>query len=494
MSIACHAYRVPVVGLLMLLTGTAFAAIGDTPYVSFERTARAAAVVAAGAAAPIVVDAQDYPGVLRAAADLQADIERVTSVRPLLKTDGLPDSTGTVVIAGTLGHSALIDDLVKRGKLRVKEIEGRWESFLIEVVDRPSPGIERALVIAGSDKRGTIYGLYDVSEQIGVSPWYWWADVPVAQHDATLRARRRRVSQGEPEGEVPRHLHQRRGARARRLGEREKFGGFNHEFYAHVFELILRLRGNYLWPAMWGKAFNEDDPLNRNARRRVRHRHGHLAPRADDARARRMASATATRPVELREERGEAARRSGATASSAWRDYEKIVTVGMRGDGDEPMSRATANIALLERIVADQRKIIAEVTGKEPSADAAALGALQGSAGLLRQRHARAGRRDAALVRRQLGQHPAAADARRSASAPAAPASTTTSTTSAARATTSGSTPIPLPKVWEQMNLAWQYGADRIWIVNVGDLKPMEFPIEFFLTTPGIRRSGPTRI
>ena len=84
-----------------------------------------------------------------------------------------------------------------RGKLDVREIQGRWESFLTEVVDSPLPGIDRALVIAGSDRRGTIYGLYDVSAQIGVSPWYWWADVPVVERDALFVEPGRRVH-GEP--------------------------------------------------------------------------------------------------------------------------------------------------------------------------------------------------------------------------------------------------------------------------------------------------------
>jgi hypothetical protein len=120
-----------------------------------------------GKAATLCLDKSDYAGVLRAASDLQADVERVSGVKPELNTDGVPSSRVTV-IAGTLGKSALIDSLVKGGKIKIDTITGKWESFIIATVTQPLPGVDQALVIAGSDKRGTIYGLYKISEQIGV--------------------------------------------------------------------------------------------------------------------------------------------------------------------------------------------------------------------------------------------------------------------------------------------------------------------------------------
>jgi Glycosyl hydrolase family 115 len=87
-----------------------------------------------------------------------------------------------VIIAGTVGHSQVIDDLISAGKINVTAVQGQWESFVSQLISNPIPGCSQALVIAGSDPRGTIYGLYDISEQIGVSPWYFWADVPVKQH------------------------------------------------------------------------------------------------------------------------------------------------------------------------------------------------------------------------------------------------------------------------------------------------------------------------
>ena len=133
-------------------------------------------LVTRSSTAPLWYDAADWPGVVRAVGDLRADIERVTSRTPAAAATR-PTATDLVIV-GTLGRNAAIDALVASGKLDVSDLRGKWESFVITTVERPMPGVERALVIAGSDKRGTIYGIYELSEQLGVSPWYWWADVP----------------------------------------------------------------------------------------------------------------------------------------------------------------------------------------------------------------------------------------------------------------------------------------------------------------------------
>jgi hypothetical protein len=224
--------------------------------VSGEASDDAMALAVGGVAAPIWVSSGDYWGVIRAAGDLQADVERVTSVKPVLSTDEKAPGSMAVIV-GTLGRSAQIDAIAKAGKIDASLLEGRWESFLLKVVDDPLPGVERALVIAGSDKRGTIYGIYTLSKQIGVSPWYWWADVPTAHRDALF------VS-GSLYDDGPtvkyRGIFINDEAPAFSGWAKEKFGGVNSEMYSHMFELLLRLKGNYLWPAMWGNAFNEDDP------------------------------------------------------------------------------------------------------------------------------------------------------------------------------------------------------------------------------------------
>jgi hypothetical protein len=215
-------------------------------------------------------------------------------------------------------------------------------------------------VIAGSDKRGTIYGIYEISEQIGVSPWYWWADVPVARRDS-IHIRPGRVVVDSPVVRY-RGIFLNDEAPALTGWVHEKFGAFNHEFYAHVFELLLRLRANYIWPAMWlPRAFADDDPGNA----RLADEYGivmgtsHHEPmmRAHDEWNR-----FGKGPWDYS--------KNDAVLREFWRggyerskNYETITTLGMRGDGDEAMSEET-NTALLERIVADQRAIISVISGK----------------------------------------------------------------------------------------------------------------------------------
>src|SRR5579862_1391701 len=157
-------------------------AIGQERYVETSRTQGDFSVVEKKIAAPLYVDSNDYPGVTRAAKDLRADIEHVTDCAVAFANDEKSLGKNAIII-GTLGKSSIVDRLVREKKIDTATIAGKWESFLIQVVENPLPGVSSALVIAGSDKRGTIFGIYDLSEQIGVSPWYWWADVPVHQHD-----------------------------------------------------------------------------------------------------------------------------------------------------------------------------------------------------------------------------------------------------------------------------------------------------------------------
>src|SRR5690606_1989493 len=111
---------------------------------------------------------------------LAADIDRASGEKPAIITSGWP-SEGPVIVAGTLGKSSLVDELVEDGKLDVSDVEGRWETFVIDTVEAPASGIEQALVIAGSDKRGTLFGMLELSRRFGVSPWVYWADAPTPE-------------------------------------------------------------------------------------------------------------------------------------------------------------------------------------------------------------------------------------------------------------------------------------------------------------------------
>jgi hypothetical protein len=156
-------------------------ALGQEQYVQFAQAPGSFTVVNGTTTAAIYVDAKDWPGVLRAAKDLSSDITAITGKTPKVVSGGAVTDR-TAIIIGTVGKSPLIDQLVAAGKIDVSAIKGKWESSFTQVVANPLPGVDSALVICGSDKRGTIYGIYDLSELSGQSPWYYWGDVPAKKH------------------------------------------------------------------------------------------------------------------------------------------------------------------------------------------------------------------------------------------------------------------------------------------------------------------------
>ncbi|MBO0951954.1 glycosyl hydrolase 115 family protein [Fibrella forsythiae] len=465
--------------LLLLAAGLAIltpaVAIDPDTYVSGQKGRGYFTLVASGKATPLVASSADFSGVTRALKNLQADIKKVANVEPNLLTEAT--SAGReIVLVGTLGKSPLIDQLVKAKKLNVADVAGKWETFVTQTVEKPFPGVDRALVIAGSDKRGTIFGVYDLSAQIGVSPWNWWADVPVRSQSA-LYVLPGRHTQGTPAVKY-RGIFINDEAPALSGWTKAKFGGVNHKFYEHVFELILRMKGNYLWPAMWGNAFYDDDSLNPKLADEygvvIGTTHHEPMMRAHDEWRRYNKG-----QVWNYQKNDAALRDFWRTGIQRMGKYESIVSVGMRGDGDAPMSRES-NTALLEQIVADQRKILTEVTGKEASATPQ-LWALYKEV----QDYYDKGMRvpdDVTLLLcddnwGNLRKLPAIGAPKRAGGYGiyyhfdyvGGPRNYKWLNTN------------PISRTWEQMHLAYEHGVDRIWIVNVGDIKPMEFPIEFFL-------------
>ncbi|MGH7616969.1 MAG: glycosyl hydrolase 115 family protein [Gemmatimonadaceae bacterium] len=425
------------------------------------------------------MSAQDFPGVIRAAGDLGTDVGRVTSIASQVIADSAPH--GQVVIIGTLGKSPVIDRLAADGKIDASVIRGKWEAFVRQVVDKPVPGVDKALVIAGSDKRGTIYGIYDLSQAIGVSPWYWWADVPT-QHRADLYVGPGTRTLGEPAVKY-RGIFINDEAPAFSGWAREKFGGINHKVYERMFELILRLKGNYLWPAMWGNAFADDDSLDT----KLADEYGIVMGTSHHE--------PMTRAQQEWKRYGKGPWDYGVNDSTLrdfWRagiermwnnglPRENIVTIGMRGDGDRPMTtNGESNVDLLEKVVADQRKIIADVTKQDPS-KTPQLWALYKEV----QDYYDKGMRvpdDVTLLFSDdnwgnVRRLPSAADRNRPGGFGiyyhfdyvGGPRNYKWINTN------------PIARVWEQLHLTHELGANTIWIVNTGDLKPMEFPIQFFL-------------
>jgi len=422
----------------------------------------------------LFASSDDHAGVIEALKSLKTDMGKVTGREPNLVFNNLSGQK-EIVIVGSIDKSPIIAKLIKNKKIDVSAIKGKWESFIIQTVESPYPGVDKALVIVGSDKRGTIYGIYDLSKNIGVSPWYWWADVPVVKQESLY------VKDGRYVIESPKVKY--RGiflndeAPALTGWANEKFGGLNHKFYAHVFELILRLRGNFLWPAMWGKAFYEDDPEN-----------GRLADE--------MGVVMGTSHHEPMGRAQEEWTRHGSgpwdysknekVLSDFWRgglernkSYETLVTIAMRGDGDMAMSQGT-NISLLEKIVKDQRDIISQVTGKKPEKTPQVWALYKEVQDYYDQGMRVPDDVTLLLCDDNWGDIRKLPDI----NAPVrsggygiyyhvdyvgGPRSYRWLNVSQNE------------RIWEQMNLAFEHGVDRLWILNVGDLKPMEFPISFFL-------------
>jgi hypothetical protein len=203
-----------------------------------------------GKASAIYVDSENWKGVIHSVGDLKDDIRKALGI--VSETvENVNPAKGSVLI-GTISKSKLIDRLIADGKIDIAGVRNKRETFLIQTTGGH-------LVIAGNDKRGTIFGIYELSRQIGISPWYWWADVPVA-HQYNLYVKAGRYTDGEP-AVMYRGIFINDEAPAFQGWCVEKFGGVNSRMYGHMFELILRLKGNFQWPAMWGNA-SYDDPRN----------------------------------------------------------------------------------------------------------------------------------------------------------------------------------------------------------------------------------------
>jgi len=417
--------------------------------------------------AVIYVDDADDALVKKAAELLQQDIEMVIG-KKLQLINKLPSSSSFAIIIGSLQRSSGISQLIKQKKINVKNISNKWEAYQLQ-------SLSNTLVIAGSDRRGTAYGVFEFSKQIGVSPWYWWADVPMKKKKEIF------VTTNVFITDAPKVKY--RGifindeAPAFSGWTKEKFGGVNHLVYEKIFELILRLKGNYLWPAMWGNAFNDDDTLNPILADKygivmgTSHHEPMLRAQQEWKRYGKGKWDYDSNEVVLKEFWKKGIQNMGS--------HESIVTVGMRGDGDMPMSRETAT-SLLERIVKDQRQIINEVT-KKPASETPQLWALYKEV----QDYYDKGMRvpdDVTLLLcddnwGNIRKLPKLNEKPRKGGYGIYYHFDYVGGPRNYKWINSNN----IARVWEQMHMAYEYNVRNIWIVNVGDIKPMEFPISFFL-------------
>ena len=416
----------------------------------------------------IYQDANDCKGISYAVQALVKDIQNVCGSKAVVSTD----ATQPNIVIGTLGHSAAIDQLAKKKLINVNLLKGKREKFIITIVNNQ-------LVIAGSDRRGTIYGIYELSQQMGVSPWYDWADVPVEHHDSIF-VNKGVYSDGEPAVRY-RGIFLNDEAPCLTSWVKNTYGtGYgDHRFYQRVFELVLRLRGNMMWPAMWGWAFYSDDAENEKTADEMGIIMGtsHHEPMARNhqeyARHRKEYGAWNY------QKNKQGLQKFFREGIERMKGTEQIVTIGMRGDGDEAMSEE-ADTKLMQDIIADQRKIISDVTGKKASEtpqvwalykevldyydkgmkvpDDVTLLLCDDNWGNVRR-----------VPNAQERKHKGGWGLYYHVDYVGAPRNSKFI----------NATPVQNP--WEQLTLAYENGIDRLWILNVGDLKPMEYPISQFM-------------
>ena len=407
---------------------------------------------------------QEHSCVQLAAQNLLVDFEKVTGQKASF-SDGAAE-----VLVGTVGCNPQIDQWVKQGVL--SGLKGKTEKYLIKTIGSQ-------LVIAGSDKRGTVYGIYELSKQMGVSPWYYWADVPVELH-AAIYIKKGEYTDGEPAVRY-RGLFLNDEAPCLTTWVKNTFGTDfgGHQFYEKVFELILRLKGNYLWPAMWGWAFYADDPENLKTADKMGVMMGtsHHEPMARNhqeyARHRQEWGAWnySTNKYNLD--------RFFREGIERMKNTDDIVTIGMRGDGDEAMGSGT-DTRLLEEIINNQRRIVKEVT-KRPAKETPQIWALYKEV----QDYYDAGLRvpdDVTILLcddnwGNVRRIPTAEEKKRKGGwglyyhvdYVGAPRNSKWINVT------------PIQNMWEQLQLAYDGGIQKLWILNVGDLKPMEYPIQLFM-------------
>ncbi len=436
-----------------------------------------------------------YSGVQKIAGKVMHDIELVFGLAPTAAED-ISQCASSIVIYGTIDRSPVLADLSRRGLIDLEEIRGKNEVFLFQVIDAPWEGIEKALVIAGSDKRGTIYGLFHLSEMLGVSPFVNWSAVRPQRKEEFLLAGSYKYLSKEP------------SIRYRGFFINDEwpafanwclkhFGGFNAKAYEHVFELLLRLKGNYLWPAMWSARFYDDGPGLANAE---------LADELGVIMGTSHHEPCLRQGEEYRYLRGKDSiygdawnfRTNKEGITRFWEDglkrsgkFENIITVGMRGEADTAiMKNATLedNINLLRDVLRTQNRLIQEYVNpdltkvprmlalyKEVEAffygdentpgllgseelDGVILMLCDDNFGNLRT-----------LPSEEMRAHKGGFGMYYHFDYHGWPVSYEWINSSY------------LPKVWEQMCMAYDFGIRELWIVNVGDICTQEFPLNFFL-------------
>ncbi|OOQ89700.1 hypothetical protein PEBR_06987 [Penicillium brasilianum] len=432
--------------------------------------------------AKIIADPADFAGIHHAARALAEDFGRVKRGKSSsfdLVHEGRLDAS-TAIIIGCIESCWMIRELQKAGKIETASIRGKWESSITCVLDDPLPGCARALVIAGSDKRGAIFGTYTLSSQIGVSPWYWWADVP-AQFHPEIYARPVQTTQGEPSIQF-RGIFINDEAPALTGWVLEKFGKYNSDFYRKVYELLLRLKANFMWPAMWpgypnpGAVFFLDGPENQRLADEygicVSTSHHEPMQRASTEWFQNHADGT-WNWLTHRDEIVDFFRQGVQRAKG----LESFFTLGMRGEYDKQMVTDDPG-AVMRDVLQEQRALFEEVHGRKDAVPQVL--ALYKEVQDLYEAGEFKVPEDVTLLFADdnfgsLRRLPSGEELRRSGGAGIYYHFEYVGAPRSYKWINSNS----LGKIYHQLSQAYQRQARKIWVFNVGDIKPIEVPLTF---------------
>jgi len=459
----------------------------------------------------------EYDGISVIAQALKSDVARVIGDKvdkegnATESENGLKIETnasklsGKVIVAGTFGEKGndVINQLVKDGKLNLKDLEGRWECYQMQVVKAPMAGVDEALVIVGSDKRGTLYGLMHISEMMGVSPWVWWSDVlPAIQSNVVLPGKECNLISKEPSIKY-RGIFLNDEAPSLTTWTDRRYGGRNQYFYRQVYELLIRLKANYLWPSMWGDIFSIDGKGDKLANAKLADKYGIV-----------MGTSHHEPLYRAGKEWGLYYRNDlNYTSGQAWnlynipgqpdyhpevnqeieefwtesvarnKDFENICTVGMRGEDDSTLPAADdppRYADLLNYIITTQKGILSKQKDQNPTQlviykeveDAWYAGELYNKE-CMKDTYAMFCDDNWSYMRTlptlEQQKQIAGSGMYYHFDYVGAPKSYTWVQNT------------QISTIWDQMSIAYDYGIEGVWIANVGDLKPMEINISYFL-------------
>lgn len=450
----------------------------------------------AGKTASIYIDekGEDFQGLKLVASSFAKDVSMVAAdgSEPEILTKA-EELAGTTIIAGTIGNNDIIDSMITAGTLDVTEIQGKWETYKIQVVENPVDNVNQAIIVVGSDKRGTIYGIYHISELMGVSPWVYWGDaVPDTKEEIVFNNSELNITSKEPSVKY-RGIFLNDEAPSLTGWVKNKFGGYNEEFYQLVYELILRCKGNYLWPAMWSDTFSEDGKSKPIANAELADQYGIVMGTSHHEPLCRAGVEWQNTYKKYGDSNLWDFNENSGAITKFWEDgvkrnkaYENIFTLGMRGEADSSLGGGLEeNIELLKNVITTQKEILSdnnlsdapqvltvykevedywhgteEIPGLKSwsTLDDVTIMLCDDNFGNMRTlpTEAERDRKGGWGMYYHFDYH-------------GGPTSYEWVNT------------VEINKIWEQMTMAYDYGIDNIWIVNVGDLKPMEMNISYFL-------------